>query len=193
MNDRPHEDTTELANKIARLVQERGWNQEDFASITGLNRQTIREILQPSGERRLRNATVAKCANALNLTVHELRTQPLERLLPRMRRDHPARTGDETQRQLWEDATQPELKAWLERNPERARQLTPAEIDEVLSLQATGGPLSRLGVEHYINLIERKRKLLQKVQAVAGTEYLDFLEQFVELLFDKVQPYRDRA
>ena len=31
-----------LAAKIARLVEERGWNQEDFARITKLNRQTVR-------------------------------------------------------------------------------------------------------------------------------------------------------
>jgi hypothetical protein len=192
MSDQPHKDSTELANKIARLVEERGWNQEVFKNATRLNRQTIREILQPTGERRLRNDTVARCATALNLTVHELRTLPLERLLPRMHGDHPASTSDKT-RHLYEYATQPELKAWLERNPERAKQLTPEEIDELLSLQGTGGPLSRLGVEHYITLIERKRKLIEQVHAIAGTEYLDLLEKLIELLYEKVQPYRDRA
>ena len=46
----------ELANKIARLVEERGWNQEDFARISKLNRHTIRQILQGGPKRRLRNA-----------------------------------------------------------------------------------------------------------------------------------------
>ena len=36
----------ELAAKIALLAQEKGWNQEDFANIAGLNRQTIRQILR---------------------------------------------------------------------------------------------------------------------------------------------------
>src|ERR671934_3143430 len=75
----------ELAAKIARLVQERGWNQEDFARITQLNRQTVRHILQQTSDRRLQNATISACARALGVTVHELRTLPLERLLPRMR------------------------------------------------------------------------------------------------------------
>jgi hypothetical protein len=109
-----------------------------------------------------------------------------------MRGDHPSNASDRMHH-LYEHATQPELKAWLERNPERAKQLTPDEIDEVLSLQGTGGPLSRLGVDHYILLIERKRKLIQEVHAIAGTEYLDLLEQLVGLLYEKVQPYRDRA
>src|SRR5207237_4556072 len=38
-------DAAELASKIARLVEERGWNQEDFARATQLNRQTVRHIL----------------------------------------------------------------------------------------------------------------------------------------------------
>jgi hypothetical protein len=31
------------------------------------------------------------------------------------------------------------------------------------------------------------------VHTIAGTEYLDLLEQFVGLLFEKVQPYGDRT
>ena len=151
MSDATHA-STGLATKIARLVEERGWNQEEFARIANLNRQTIRQILMPTGDRRLRNATIAACARALNLTVNELRTLPLERLLPRMHGHHPA-NGDEQMRRLYEQATQPELLAW----------------------------------------IERKRKLLQKVQAVAGTEYIDLLEQVVELMYDKVRPYSDRV
>src|SRR5258708_36243624 len=74
----------DLVEKIARLVEERGWNQEDFARISQLNRQTARQILLQIGSRKLRNATISACAKALGLTVNELRNLPLERLLPRM-------------------------------------------------------------------------------------------------------------
>jgi len=177
--------------KNTRLVEERGWNQEDFARISNLNRQTIRQILLPDGPRKLRNATVSSCARALGLTVSELRHLPLERLLPRMHVRH-AEEGDATLKRLYEQATQPELLAWLERNTERARQLCPEEIDELLSLQGTGGPLTAVGVEHYVKLIERKRRLLQQIQVIANTEYIDLLEQLVGLLYEKVQPYGDR-
>jgi transcriptional regulator with XRE-family HTH domain len=183
--------TQDLAPRIARLVEERGWNQTDFARITNLNLQTIRQILMPSGDRRLRNATIGACARALGVTVSELRTLPLERLLDRMHHPRPI-DGDPAQRRLYEEATQPELLVWLERNPERAQRLTAVEIDELLSLQGTGGPLTSFGVEHFVTLIERKRDLRDKVDAIAGTEYIDFLEQFVDLLFEKVQPYADR-
>ena len=177
-----------LCEKIARLVQERGWNLEEFARQAELNRLTVRSIVQ-GGERRLHNATVAACARALGLGVDELRQVPIERLLPRM---HTPVVPGESLRRLYETASQPELAAWMERNPERAAQLTPDELDELLSLQGTGGPLTSFGVEHFVTMIERKRDLIDKVQAIAGTEYIDFLERFVDLLYEKVQPYGDR-
>jgi hypothetical protein len=191
MNGQPQEVTADLAVKICRLVEECGWNQEDFARIAQLNRQTVRQILQPNGKRRLRNATVSRCAQALGLKVSELRGLPLDRLLPRMANSSPGEE-DSSFRQLYDLATQPELLAWIERNPERASRITKEEIAELASLQGTGGPLTQIGVEHYVDVIERKRKLIQEVHAVAGTEYLGLLEQIVHLLYEKVQPYRDR-
>ena len=43
-----------------------------------------------------------------------------------------------------------------------------------------------------VPLIERKRGLKEKIEAIAGTEYLDLLEQFVQVLYEKIQPYADR-
>jgi hypothetical protein len=192
MNGQTLTGTSDLARKIALLVEERGWNQEDFVRVTNLNRLTVRQIFTSNGRRRLRNATVGACAKALGLTVSELRDLPLERLLPRMNCQPPAAVG-ESLRRLYEQATQPELLAWIERNPERAGMLSAEEIDELLSLQGTGGPLTSFGVQHFIDVIERKHKLLQQVQAIAGTEYLDLLEQLVSLLYEKVQPYGDRT
>src|SRR6266852_6327336 len=164
MNQAPVARGSELAGKIARLVEERGWNQEDFARITQLNRQTVRQILAQNGQRRLRNATVSACAKALGLAVSELRDRPLEQLLIRMSRKLPA-DGDLQLRRLYEQAAQPELQAWIERHPERARQFSAEEIDELISLQGTGGPLTSAGVEHFAAVIERKRRLLQQVHA----------------------------
>ena len=183
----------DLSLKIKRLVEERGWNQEDFARVARLNRHTVRQILGPPGaQRKLRNATISACARALGLTVNDLRAQPLEKLLPRMAEGG---TGDSDDgvRRMYDQATQPELRSWMERNPDRARQLTEDEMDELLSLQGTGGPLTAFGVEGFVQRIERRRKLVVQIHAIAGTEYLELLEQLVALLYEKVQPYRDRA
>lgn len=178
-----------LCAKIARLVQERGWNQDEFARIADLNRLTIRNIFHDH-ERKLHNATVQACARALGVSVHDLQTQPLEKLLPRMRVPVPAK---ESLRILYEQATQPELLAWIEGNAERAARLTAEETDELLSLQGTGGPLTAFGVAHHVEQIERRRRLLEQVAVIAGTEYGDMLHQFVALLYEKVQPYRERG
>jgi transcriptional regulator with XRE-family HTH domain len=180
------------AEKIARLVQERGWNQEDLARNAGLNRQTVRQILQPSGDRRLRNATISACARALGLSVSQLHMLPLEQLL-QWTRSHEIASEEENKRRLYEQATQPELIAWIERNPERAGQLSALEIDELLSLQGTGGHLTGYGVERFVEYIERRRRLRQQIDVITGTEYLDVLEKIVGLMYEKVQPYRDRS
>jgi hypothetical protein len=190
MNEAPADETVGLCEKITRLVQECGWNLEDFARHADLNRLTVRSIIQ-GGQRRLHNATVGACARALGLSVSDLRLLPLDRLLPRVRqRPLP---GPHSLRLLYERATQPELLAWAERNPERAAQLRPEEIDELLSVQGTGGPLTAIGVAHFVELIERKRRLLEQVAVVAGTEYIDLLEQLVGLLYEKIQPYRNKS
>jgi transcriptional regulator with XRE-family HTH domain len=178
----------ELANKIARLVEERGWNQEDFARISQLNRHTVRQILHGGPKRKLRNATVSQCSEALGLTVSELRNLPLERLLPRMHGKPPA--DEEALNLLTQRAALPDFVAWLGRNADRATQFLPDEVQELLDMQGPGGPLEKLGVENCVDLIERRRAIVRQVRAIAGTEYLDLLEQLVKLMHEKVKPGR---
>lgn len=190
MNGQSTNPSSELTYKIARLVEERGWNQEDFARIANLNRQTVHQILH-DGQRTLRNTTISACANALGLPVSDLKNVPLERLLPRMH-DRASTGSDAGLSRLYEHATQPELRAWIDRNPDRAKQLDDSAIDELLSLQGTGGPLTAFGVEHFVSQIERRCELKKKVDAIAGTEFLDVLEKLVDLMYEKVQPYAQR-
>jgi len=185
MGDAP----TGLCDKIARLVQELGWNQQTFARHATLNRLTVMHICDGTN-RRLHNATVESCARAFGIGAHELRTEPLERLLPKVR---PPRTVAEQRRRLFEQAMQPEVRVWMEQNPARAAELNADELDELMSLQGVGGPLTPYGVAEFVGRLERRRRLVHKVIAVAGTEYVEMLETFVELLFEKVQPYRDRT
>ena len=146
--------TQGLAGKIARLVQERGWNQEECARIAGVSRLTVRGIFEQSS-RRLHNATLAKFARALSLSVYELCELPLEKLLQCPRESTPALSPSEKIGRTYEEATQPELLAWLQGNAARAGKLTADEWDELLSLQGTGGPLTAKGVECFVDLIER--------------------------------------
>ncbi|MCX7665581.1 MAG: helix-turn-helix domain-containing protein [Gemmataceae bacterium] len=179
----------DLGSKIARLVEERGWNQEDFARSSGLNRHTVREIMNSNGERKLRNDTISKCAKALGLQVNELRDLPLDRLLPRMHgKVLSEREGG--RKLLLEKSEMPELKEWVSRNTERAAQITVEEAEELLSLQGPDGVLARIGVEYYVEILERRRRLLNRVKAIAKSEYFDLLEQFVGLLYEKIPSHK---
>jgi len=170
-----------LCQKIARLVAEQGWNQETFARRAGLHRHTARQILtQPN--KKLRNATVRRIADALGLPVHTLLDEPLPALLQRHR------TAAVT-----DLAGQPALRAWLAAHPEKAKQFDAQQIQDLASLHGTGGPLTAEGVEHFIRLARRRRRLHEQVEAIAGTEYLELLETFVTLLYDKVRPFASSA
>ena len=181
----------DLAAKIGKLAEEKGWNQEDFARISNLNRHTVRQILNGGPKRRLRNATVSQCADAFGLSVHELRTLSLDRLLPRVRGAGPI--DEEAQRLLAQEVTSPELASWLERNAARRLELRTDEIVELLAMQAPGGLLERLGVEHAVDRLERRRKLLAQVKAVAASEYLELVEQLVGLVYEKVSAGKPSA
>ena len=176
----------DLANKIARLVEERGWNQEDFARISKLNRHTVRQILHGGPKRQLRNATVSQCAKALGLTVSELRNLPLERLL----------TADSGQAAGRRRGPQTPLRAGraarprqLARAKPRPRGDTPQRRDPGTARDAGS---RRAAGEDRRRVVRRSDRapaaLVGQVKEIAGTEYLDLLEQLVRLMYDKVKP-----
>jgi len=181
----------DLAMKISKLVEERGWNQEDFAKFARLNRHTVRQILNSGPKRRLRNATVSQCAEALGLTVNELRTLPIERLLPRMHGKPPA--DEEALKLLHAGATLPEFVGWLQRNPERSAAFRGDDITQLLAMQDAGGPMERLGVEQCVLNIERRRELLLKVKMIVNTEFIDVVESVVNLVCDKINASKQGA
>lgn len=178
----------DLCARIARLIEEKGWNQDTFARQAHLSRLTVRQIFTHP-ERRLHNATVQAVAQALGLSVHDLKTEPLPVLLERIRGQSPTPA---VHRPQFESALQPELRTWLERNPDRAAQLSTNELEELLSLQTTGSPLTPFSIAHFVERLERRRRIVAQVSAICGTEYVDLLEQLVGLLYEKIQPYADR-
>lgn len=176
-----------LGHKIACLVRERGWTHQEFASRAGLSRQTAREILENPDRRRLRNQTVFGCARALGIGVQDLRAYSTEQLLAAAQSPRLAScvSGHDL-------ATQPVVRNWLEDHPQQAALLTPVEMADLLSRQGTGGPLTQHGLEQTLAQLERRRRLVDRVQILSETDYVDLLEKIVDGLFEKIQPYRDR-
>lgn len=186
---KPSSSDAEIAAKIARLVEERGWNQEDFARIADLNRHTVRQILKSSGPhdtRKLRNTTISHCAAALSLTVNELRSLPLEKLLQKMHGKASEDLGGA--KRILAQTSSKELREWLEQHPERAAQITLDEADELLAQDGPGKGIAQLGAEHWVERIERRRRMIRRAIAVASTGYFDLLEPLVNLMYEKIQP-----
>jgi transcriptional regulator with XRE-family HTH domain len=186
MNGHLCDQSMALSSKIAALVRERGWSQKEFARRAGLSRQTIREILEQTCRRRLRNRTIFGCARALGMCVSQLCQEDCtpgpsvaeEGLMPMLTEDL-----------RYDLATQPQVKRWLEERKNEAGKYTQAEVTELLSMQGTGGPLTADGLRVALEQLDRKRKLFDRVHVVAGTEYLGLLERLVEWLYERVQPY----
>ncbi|MGF1580581.1 MAG: helix-turn-helix transcriptional regulator [Gemmataceae bacterium] len=197
MSDKILDENLSLVNKISQLVQEQGWTQEEFAQRASLNRQTVRKILKDKPTK-LHNKTVSAVAKALNLDVRDLRLQSVDKLLVKMKAQEqatpPTLNGSgpvPTSTSLRELATDQRLLAWIDRNPERAGDLLPDEIDEILSLEESGVFVTQ-GVEMFVQNIERRRRLIEKIQDIASTEHFEHLEAIIELMHKDINPYRDR-
>lgn len=112
----------------------------------------------------------------------------------RMRALLPGLETDAAMVRLYEERMQPVLVEWLEENPERAAALSEDERDELFSLFGTGGPLTTAGVEHFVQVIERRRAVLEKVMMLAGAEgNLEFFEDMVAFLMEQSQVSRQLA
>jgi hypothetical protein len=173
MSSTNHTDTPlGLVGKIARLAGERGWDVAAFSQAASLHRATAQQILAGTA-RRLQDNTVRACAEAFGITPLELRVEPIATLLAKMREPI---------------AASAEVEALRSSHPE----LTDDDLNEILALKEERDPLSPFAVEEQARRLERRRRLANKVLIVAGTEYVDLLEQFVDLLYEKVQPYADR-
>jgi len=71
-----------------------------------------------------------------------------------------------------------------QRNPERSRNLTPDEVEELLACKEQAATLD-VWLEHFVSHIERRRELLEKVRAIAASDFLPLLEQLVDDLREK--------
>lgn len=178
--------TGPLAEKIARLVRERGWTIQQFAAASRLNRHTARKIIEDQ-PKWLRGDTLKACAQALGCSVDELTHLSAEALLRRAAQaDAPgAAPSPDALR-----AEQPALADWLEAHPHHG--LSAAQLAELASIQGVGGPLTAEGVAHFVDRVRRKEKLLRQVEILAGTAYLPLLEQLAELMLAKLDPLAHR-
>jgi hypothetical protein len=83
---------------------------------------------------------------------------------------------------------QPAVRDWMEANHDRAAALAPLEVDELVSLFGTGGPLTPDGVSFYVREIERKRAVRAAFEAVISTHLIDLVEPLMLHFLESVRP-----
>lgn len=97
------------------------------------------------------------------------------------------RLHDPDHRYHHEIACQPELIRWLEDHPDKAAELSADEVDELLSLNGTGGPLTYFGVEHHIAFMEDRRSVIDMVRVLHGTDKGAVLKEIVASMYKDSQ------
>lgn len=173
------QEATSLQQKIARLITQKGWNQEDFARISRLNRHTVRTIMLGK-EVKLRNSTLESCARAFGFTPDQLIQSPLELLLSKLDTNQTP-VQQQRYRRLLEGITREELKNWMEKHPDRARLLESSAIDEILSFQ-TNPSFNPGNLETLILRLERKARILEKVRHLNHPRHLEVLEHLLDTM-----------
>ena len=106
-----------IANKIEKLMAERGWNQVDLANKSGIHQGTISNILNEKTTK-VQIPNLQKLANAFGITVDEL----MERPIPKPKID-------------------PDIQRILDEMPEDAKiffrqkgKMHPADVEAVIGL-----------------------------------------------------------
>lgn len=173
-----------IQEKIARLITQKGWNQEEFARVARINRHTVRKILKGPAFK-LRNSTVESCARAFGLTPDHLIQNPIDLLLSRMDTTL-APMQQQRHRQLLEGATRNELKHWLEKHPERSHLLDASAIEEILGYQRNPS-FNASNLETLILRLERKARVLEKVRHLNHPRHLEVLEHLLDTMHSNLQ------
>jgi hypothetical protein len=93
---------------------------------------------------------------------------------------------------LQDQTYQPDLKSWIERNPERARSLSSRDADELVLFQKSGN-FNTSSLEAFVIRLERKRRLLEKINHLKSSRHLELLEQMVDLMHQQIPVKSEQA
>ena len=151
---------------VLRLMARLNLTLNDAAQATGLDRRTLRSILQAKSRPQAR--TLYKLARGLNASVDEL-FEPAGRRWAELDRK----------------CNRVAARVVRER-PEMFADWTLAEFDELYSRVGVGGPLTEDGAVAAANAMNRRRDLMTRAAVVLETDLGDLLCEFIELLFRRV-------
>jgi transcriptional regulator with XRE-family HTH domain len=152
---------------LARLIAAGGLSIDTVAARCGMDRRTIRGILQ--GSHHPRAHTLYRLAQGLGVAVDEFFLDP-SRLLYRR----------------FDQRTNPQVQEAVEAEPELFAQWREADFVELHSCVGTGGPLTREGALAAARQINCRREILEKVTVLLETAQRETIVDIVNMMYDKV-------
>jgi transcriptional regulator with XRE-family HTH domain len=154
-------------DNLRRLMAAHGWATNQVAAQTGLDRRTIKAILD--GRHKAHPRTIKRLAEGLAVAVDEFFVDPSQLLYRQFDR-----------------STNPVVDEVLARQPELFAGWTRADFEELHSRVGTGGPLTAEGVRHAASRMNLHRETHEKLAVLLESSQADVVRGILDLLYAQV-------
>jgi DNA-binding XRE family transcriptional regulator len=159
--------SNQTKDNLRRLLTSAGWSIGQVAELTGLDKRTIRGIL--NGVKKPHIRTLHRLAQGLGVSVDELFLDPAQLLYRRFDR-----------------LTNPMVEEVLAGNRELFEGWTQADFDELHSRVGMGGALTAEGALAAVRLMNRKRQLHRKLELLLESTHAEVTGDILDLLYEKI-------
>jgi transcriptional regulator with XRE-family HTH domain len=159
--------TQHVRENLRRLLAQMGWTIDEMARKTGLDRRTIRGILE--GTIRPQARTLHRLAQGMGVPSNELFLDPAQLLYRHFDRQ-----------------TNPVVAEVVQEHPELFAGWTEGDFDELRSRVGTGGPLTAEGTTAAAVQMNRDRGLHEKLAMLLETSQADLIRSIIEVMHKKV-------
>ncbi len=152
---------------LQRLVAAAGMSIHQVAKLTGLDKRTIRGIL--NGVKKPHARTLHRLAEGLGVSVDEFFLDPAQLLYRRFDR-----------------LTNPLVEEIVSSHAALFDGWTEADFDELHSRVGMGGPLTREGALYAVQHMNRKRELHGKLDVLLESSHAEVAADILDVLYEKI-------
>jgi transcriptional regulator with XRE-family HTH domain len=156
-----------IGDNLLRLMAAAGMSAEQVMGKTGVDKRTIRAILNRAHRPHAR--TLHRLAEGLGVSIDKELVDPSRLLFRRFDRQ-----------------TNPVIAEVVEQHRELFGNWTEADFDELYSRVATGGPLLPEGALATVRNMNRKHELMEELDVVLETSYGELIGEILDLVYGKV-------
>ena len=152
---------------LRRLMAAHGWTTDQAARHAGLDRRTIKAILE--GRHKSHPRTIKRLADGLGVAVNEFFVDPSQLLYRQFDR-----------------RTNPAVDELLASRPDLFTDWTSADFDELHSRMGAGGPLTVEGVQEAVQRMNGHRQAHEMLSVILETSEADVILGIIALVYEHV-------